>query len=323
MKPVITGKSQGMNQSKLQHLLSLLDLDRDQVEKLLDLAVSVKQELKAKGANEALKGRTAAMIFEKPSLRTRVTFEVAMVQTGGAAINLDPTQIALGKRESVRDAALSLSRWVDAIIARTFSHQLVADLAAHAKVPVINALTDLHHPCQALALGQTLWERRGKLEGLKLVFVGDGNNVANSIAELAAQMGMRFTLACPKGYEQPAQVLRDLEPLFRASGGAYQVKHDAAAAVSDADLIYTDVWVSMGEEAQAEEKKRHFAGFQVNADLLGRAPSHCLVSHCLPAHVGEEITEEIMGSPRNVCFEEAENRLHAQKAVLLTLLDAR
>jgi ornithine carbamoyltransferase len=310
-----------MNQPKLQHLLTLLDLDRAQVEQLLDLAASVKRELKTKGPNDALKGRTAAMIFEKPSLRTRVTFEVAMVQTGGAAINLDPAQISLGKRESVRDAALSLSRWVDAIVARTFSHTLVADLARHATVPVINALTDLHHPCQALALGQTLAEKHGKLSGLRLAFVGDGNNVANSIAELAAHLGMHFTLACPPGYEQSAAVLAALVPHFRGSGGSYRVTHDAAAAVADADLIYTDVWVSMGEEAQAEGKKRAFAGFQVNAGLLARAPSQCLVSHCLPAHVGEEITEEIMVSPRCVCFEEAENRLHAQKAVLLTLIE--
>ena len=309
-----------MKPSKLQHLLTLLDLDRGQVENLLDLAASVKRELKSAGANDALKGRTAAMIFEKPSLRTRVTFEVAMVQTGGAAINLDPAQISLGKRESVRDAAMSLSRWVDAIVARTFSHTLVADLARHASVPVINALTDLHHPCQALALGQTLSEKKGKLPGLKLVFVGDGNNVANSIAELAAHLGMHFTLACPKGYEQPEAILRDLAPYFKASGGSYRVTQDVASAVADADLIYTDVWVSMGEEAQADEKKRNFAGYQVNAGLLARAPSHCLVSHCLPAHVGEEITEEIMVSPRCVCFDEAENRLHAQKAVLLTLI---
>ncbi|HLP42527.1 MAG TPA: ornithine carbamoyltransferase, partial [Fibrobacteria bacterium] len=284
-----------MDNSK--HLITLSDWDKGRLERVLDLAMAVKQDLKSKGPTNVLKGRTAAMIFEKPSLRTRVTFEVAMVQTGGAAISLDPNQISLGKRESVRDAAMSLSRWVDVIVARTFSHQLVMDLARHAQVPVVNALTDLHHPCQALALGQTLLEKRGKLAGLKLVFVGDGNNVANSLAELAGHFGMHFTLACPPGYEQPESIRKLVEPLFRRSGATFETTHDAARAVKDADCIYTDVWVSMGEEAQAEEKKRHFSSFQVNSSLLAGAPGHCVVTHCLPAHVGEEITEEIMTSP--------------------------
>src|SRR5690606_20387587 len=311
-----------MNSPNLQHLNTLLDLNRDQLEGILDLAAAIKREYKASGPSDALKGRTAAMIFEKPSLRTRVTFEAGMVQLGGAAINLDPSQISLGNRESVRDAAYCLSRWVDAIIARTFSHKFVTDLAMHASVPVINALTDLHHPCQALALGQTLMEKRGRLTGLRLVFVGDGNNVANSLAELAAQLGMHFVLACPKGHEQNPEVLRSLEPLFRKTGGSYRVTHDAVDGVSGADCIYTDVWVSMGEEAQAELKKKQFLGFQVNAGLLAAAPEECLVTHCLPAHVDEEITQEVMDSPRCVCFDEAENRLHAQKAVLLTLVAA-
>ncbi len=303
-----------------QHLITLLDLERSQVEGLLDLAGSIKKEYKTIGASDALKGRTAAMIFEKPSLRTRVTFEAGMVQLGGAAINLDPSQISLGKRESVSDAAMSLSRWVDAIIARTYSHSLVTELAKYATVPVINALTDLHHPCQALALGQTLMESRGKLSGLKVVFIGDGNNVANSIAELAGQLGMHFTLACPKGFEQPVAIVKDLLPVFKKSGGRYEVTHDPVSAVSDADCLYTDVWISMGEEDQAEQKKQHFAGFQINQALLALAPESCLVTHCLPAHVGEEITQEVIDSPRCVIFDEAENRLHAQKAVLLTLI---
>lgn len=303
-----------------KHLITLADWNRESLEAVLASAVRGKEEIKTRGPSDALKGRTAAMIFEKPSLRTRVTFEVAMVQTGGAAINLDPRQISLGQRESVRDAAKSLSRWVDAIVARTFGHDLVIDLARHSDVPVINALTDLHHPCQALALGQTLIEKFGKLQGLTVAFIGDGNNVANSIAELAGHMGMDFVLACPKGYEQPEAVIRSLAPLFAKGGGTYRVTHDAREAVAKADCIYTDVWVSMGEEAQAAEKKRAFAGFQVNAALLAAAPGHCVATHCLPAHVGEEITEEIMVHPRSVCFDEAENRLHAQKAVLLHLL---
>ena len=306
-----------------RHLITLLDWSPDELRGLLERAAAIKTEWKTKGPSDALKGRTAAMIFEKPSLRTRVTFEAGMVQLGGGAINLDPSQISLGKRETVKDAALSLSRWVDAIIARTFKHELVVELAEHSGVPVINALTDLFHPCQALALGQTLLEKRGNLAGLKLVFVGDGNNVANSLAALAGHLDMHFTLACPAGYEQPPAVTRMLSPLFEKSGRAYAVTQDARSAVADADLIYTDVWVSMGEEAQAEEKKRHFAGFQVNVELLAAAPAHCLVSHCLPAHAGEEITQDVMDSPRYVCFDEAENRLHAQKAVLLTLIQGR
>jgi ornithine carbamoyltransferase len=312
-----------MSLSQPHHLTTLLDWDRARLEAVLSLAASIKTEYKTRGSSEALKGRTLAMIFEKPSLRTRVTFEAGMIQLGGAAINLDPGQISLGNRESVKDAALCLSRWIDAIVARTFSHKLVDDLAKHATVPVINALTDLHHPCQALALGQTLAEKRGKLDGLRLVFVGDGNNVANSLAELAAHLGMHFTLACPAGFEQNPAVLKSLEPLFKKNGGSYTVTHDAAAGVAKADCIYTDVWVSMGEEAQAETKKLKFAGFQVNSRLLSKAPSECLVTHCLPAHVDEEITQDVMDSPRCVCFDEAENRLHAQKAVLLTLIGKR
>jgi ornithine carbamoyltransferase len=312
-----------MSLSQPHHLTTLLDWDRARLEAVLSLAASIKTEYKTSGSSEALKGRTLAMIFEKPSLRTRVTFEAGMIQLGGAAINLDPGQISLGNRESVKDAALCLSRWIDAIVARTFSHKLVDDLAKHATVPVINALTDLHHPCQALALGQTLAEKRGKLDGLRLAFVGDGNNVANSLAELAAHLGMHFTLACPAGFEQNPAVLKSLEPLFKKNGGSYAVTHDAAAGVAKADCIYTDVWVSMGEEAQAETKKLKFAGFQVNSKLLSKAPAECLVTHCLPAHVDEEITQDVMDSPRCVCFDEAENRLHAQKAVLLTLIGKR
>jgi ornithine carbamoyltransferase len=312
-----------MSLSQPQHLTTLLDWDRARLEAVLSLAATIKTEYKASGPSSALKGRTLAMIFEKPSLRTRVTFEAGMIQLGGAAINLDPGQISIGNRESVKDVALCLSRWIDAIVARTFSHKLVDDLAKYATVPVINALTDLHHPCQALALGQTLAEKRGKLAGLRLAFVGDGNNVANSLAELAAHLGMHFVLACPPGFEQNPDVLKSLEPLFKRNGGSYTVTHDATAAVAKADCIYTDVWVSMGEEAQAETKKKKFTGFQVNAQLLAKAPAECLVTHCLPAHVGEEISQDVMDSPRCVCFDEAENRLHAQKAVLLTLIGKR
>ncbi len=246
-----------------------------------------------------------------------------MVQTGGAAVVLDPGSISLGKRESVHDAAKSLSRWVDCIVARTFSQDLVEDFARHASVPVINALTDLEHPCQALAFGEMMLEKRGGLRGLKVAFIGDGNNVANSLAALAGHCGMHFTLACPDGFEPPTALTAKVTELGRASWGSYRRLRDPMAAVRDADVIYTDVWISMGEEKKAEQKRKKFQGYQVNGDLLAAAPGHCLVTHCLPAHLGEEITAEVMESPRCVCFDEAENRLHAQKAVLLRLIGGK
>lgn len=309
-----------MPNSTPKHLVTLMEMDAPGVLALLHSAVEAKTRFKREGASQELQGRSAALIFEKPSLRTRVTFEVAMVQLGGSAIYLSPSQIALGKRESVADAAYALSRWVDVIVARTFSHKMVEDLARHSSVPVINALTDLYHPCQALALGQTLLEHKKRLKGLNLVFVGDGNNVANSIAAMAGHLGMNFTLACPRGYEQPEAVQKHIAVLFEKNGTSYRTVHEPVAAVADADLIYTDVWVSMGEEKQEAEKKSHFQAFQVNEELLSKAPKDCLVSHCLPAHRGEEITNAVMESPACVCFDEAENRLHAQKAVLLELL---
>ncbi len=307
--------------TSVRHLLNLVDQPSALVEELVRDAARLRAEFKKKGPSDALKGRTAALFFEKPSLRTRVTFEVAMIQTGGAAVVLDPQSISLGKRESVHDAAKSLSRWVDCIVARTFSQSLVDDLARHASVPVVNALTDEEHPCQALAFGQMLLERRGDLKGARVAFVGDGNNVANSLAALAGHCGMHFTLACPEGFEMPATLVKKAEALCRASGGSVRTTRDPREAVRDADVIYTDVWVSMGEEAQGAEKALKFKEYQVNGGLLAAAPAECVVTHCLPAHPGEEITQEVMDSPRYVAFDEAENRLHAQKAVLLKLID--
>lgn len=303
-----------------RHLLNLVDQPTALVEELVHDAARLRAEFRASGPTDALKGRTAALFFEKPSLRTRVTFEVAMIQTGGAAVVLDPNSISLGKRESVHDAAKSLSRWVDCIVARTFSQSLVDELAHHASVPVINALTDEEHPCQALAFGQMVLERRGSLRGARVAFVGDGNNVANSLAALAGHCGMHFTLACPEGFEMPAGLVRKAQELCKATGGSVRMTRDPADAVRDADVIYTDVWVSMGEEAQGAEKALKFQAYQVNGALLASAPADCVVTHCLPAHPGEEITQEVMDSPRYVAFDEAENRLHAQKAVLLKLI---
>ncbi len=302
------------------HLISLLDQTSEWVHELIYDAARLKIAFKNAGSSDQLKGKTAALFFEKPSLRTKVTFEVAMIQMGGAAIVLDPGSISLGKRESVHDATKSLSRWVDCIVARTFSHRLVEELASFSGIPVINALTDFEHPCQALAFGEMVYEKFGKLRGLNVVFVGDGNNVANSLAALAAHCGMHFTLACPEGYEQPTAFLEQIAKLNLTTGGSCRCVRDPGEAVQNADIIYSDVWVSMGEEARSELKKRQFQHYQINDALLALAPSHCLVTHCLPAHLGEEITQEVMDSPRCVCFDEAENRLHAQKAVLLRLL---
>jgi ornithine carbamoyltransferase len=303
-----------------KHLLNLVDQPSELVEELVRDAARVRAEFKKDGPSDALKGRTAALFFEKPSLRTRVTFEVAMIQTGGAAVVLDPNSVSLGKRESVHDAAKSLSRWVDCIVARTFSQSLVDELAKYATVPVVNALTDAEHPCQALAFGQMLLERRGSLKGARVAFIGDGNNVANSLAALAGHCGMHFTLACPEGFEMPPELVKKAEALCRATGGSVRQVRDAREAARDADVLYTDVWVSMGEEGQALEKTKVFRPYQINAALLAGAPSECVVTHCLPAHPGEEITQDVMESPRYVAFDEAENRLHAQKAVLLKLI---
>jgi ornithine carbamoyltransferase len=304
----------------IRHLLNLVDQPTALVEELVRDAARVRAEFKKNGPSDALKGRTAALFFEKPSLRTRVTFEVAMIQTGGAAVVLDPNSVSLGKRESVHDAAKSLSRWVDCIVARTFSQSLVDELAHHATVPVVNALTDLEHPCQALAFGEMLLERRGELKGARVAFIGDGNNVANSLAALAGHCGMHFTLACPEGFEMPAELVKKADALCRATGGSVRQVRDPREAARDADVLYTDVWVSMGEEGQAAEKTQVFRPYQINAALLAAAPSECVVTHCLPAHPGEEITQDVMESPRYVAFDEAENRLHAQKAVLLKLI---
>ncbi len=303
-----------------KHLITLLDYNNSQINHFLDIGKNVKADHKKNGSNDLLKGKTSVLFFEKPSLRTRVTFEVAMAHVGGTTVNLEPSSVSLGKRETVEDAGKNLSRWVDVIVARTFKHTLVEELKEHCSIPVINALTDLYHPCQALAFGMTLQEQRGNLDGANLVFVGDGNNVANSLAAICPALGMNFTLACPKGYEQPESVRQVLKKLFSDAGLKYTVVNNPMEGVKNADIIYTDVWVSMGEENQKEQKGRHFEGYQVNEALMAQAPQGCLVSHCLPAHRGEEIVDSVIDSGVSICFDEAENRLHAQKAVLLALL---
>lgn len=303
-------------------LIDLLPLGEQAVHELLDDAAVQKARLKTEGPDREFEGRTAALYFEKPSLRTRVTFEVGMNQKGGSALLLDAGSIGIGKRESLADVARNLERWLDVLVCRTFSHTLVTELARLARIPVVNALTDVSHPCQALAFGLTAREQKGDLKGQTLVFVGDGNNVARSLAELAGLTGMNFVLACPEGFTLPQDFADQIAPEFARRGTRFEQSHDPVSAVKGADFLYGDVWVSMGQESQKDAKTNHFLPFQINDELLSAAGQQALVTHCLPAHRGEEITDSVMDGEKAVCFEEAENRLHAQKAVLRRLFKA-
>ncbi|HEY8515213.1 MAG TPA: ornithine carbamoyltransferase [Candidatus Binatia bacterium] len=296
--------------------VSLADFSREDVESMLDDADRLKAELRAGKGARPLVGRTLAMIFEKPSLRTRVTFETGIKQLGGASVYLAPEDIRLGERETVADIARNLSRWVDLIVARTFAHRSLLELAQHATVPVINGLTDLLHPAQVLADLMTLREKRGDLSKLTVAFIGDGNNVVNSWLNAAALFGLRFRLACPPGYEPNREIL---ERAQRMQPGKIEILHDPVEAARGADAIYTDTWVSMGQEAETQVRRVAFAGYQVNAALLQHAREDVLVMHCLPAHRGEEITSDVLDGPHSVVLDQAENRLHAQKAVMVWL----
>lgn len=299
-------------------LLTFQDLSDEEFGALLTSALQLKRDWKRGVRPTYLAQRTLALVFEKQSLRTRTTFDVAMHQLGGHAVLLDQQQIGLGERESVRDVASNLERWVDAIMARTHRHGTVEELAEHAGVPVINGLSDLAHPTQVLADYLTLMERFGELEGLRLTFVGDGNNVCNSHVEAAAATGVELTVACPVGYEPDAEVLA----AARAKGAAVSVEHDPRAAAEGADALYTDVWVSMGMEEEGERRRRDFAGYTITPDWFDSLSPRGVFMHDLPAHYGEETTEEAVYHPRSVVFEQAENRLHAHKAVLYQLLGA-
>jgi ornithine carbamoyltransferase len=260
------------------------------------------------------------MVFQKPSLRTRVSFDMAMRHLGGDALYLSPNEIGLGGREAVSDVARVLSGYVQAIMARTFAHQHVLDLAKWATVPIINGLSDYNHPCQALADALTIYERHGSLKGRDVVFIGDGNNVAVSLLHICAKLGANFTLASPEGYDMPESAVALGRQFADASGATIRLLRDPRAAAKDADVIYTDTWTSMGQEAETEKRKKVFPPYQVNAQLLSVADKGCLVMHCLPAHRGQELTDEVMDGPQSVVFSQAENRLHAQKAVLAHLL---
>ncbi len=297
-------------------LLSIADLNRKEIEQLIEQARRMKQEK----AQPLLLGKTLALLFEKPSLRTRVSFEMAMHQLGGHCIYLSPEEVGMGKREPAADVARVLSRYVDGIAARTFSQETLSILAAHSSVPVINALSDLEHPCEALSDLLTIYEKKEKLPGLTLAFIGDGNNVANSLLLCACLLGMNFHFASPPAYEIKAKVLNQGKKFAALSGSQIKLTSDPYEAAKDADIIYTDVWVSMGQEAEAKKRRRTFSNYQVDNKLLSLAKGDVLFMHPLPAHHGEEISAGLLDDPRSVVFDQAENRLHLQKALLVKLL---
>ena len=301
---------------KGKDLLSVADLGGEDIRLLISEAI----DMKALGWLSMLSGKTLAIVFEKPSLRTRVSFELAMRQLGGQTIYLSPAEVGLGERESVPDVARVLSRYVDAIAARTFSHHTLEVLASYSTVPVINALSDWEHPCQALADLLTIYEKKGELNGLTLAFVGDGNNVARSLMLAASLTGMNFRIASPPGYTIEDKVLHLAQSNAISSGGEIFCTEEPRLAVSGADVVYTDVWTSMGQEAEAEVRRRVFAGYQVDSELLSLAKEDAILMHPLPAHHGEEVAEGILDTPKSVVFDQAENRLHLQKALLAEML---
>jgi ornithine carbamoyltransferase len=297
-------------------LLSIGDLSRDDCETIFALSRTLKASLRAGRKHRRLEGRAMAMIFEKPSLRTRVTFEIGIAQLGGAAVYLAPGDIRLGERESVPDIARNLSRWVHLIVARTFDHDTLRALAANATVPVVNALSDREHPCQVLADCFTLIERYRRIRGFTVAFVGDGNNMVHSWLLASSLLGIDFRLACPPGYEPDPQIVAAAE---HAPGSRVRITHSVEEAARDADAVYTDVWTSMGQESEEARRREDFRDYQLNARTLGFAKPGALVMHCLPAHRGEEITDDVLDGASSVVLEQAENRLHVQKAIMVWL----
>lgn len=306
-----------------RHFLSIGDLTSDQLWRLLRTAQQLKRDWRSGNGGTPLAGKTLAMLFQKPSLRTRVSFEVGMQQLGGRAMYLSPGEVQMGQRESTADVARVLSRYVDAIMARVFRHAEIEELARFASVPVINGLSDLSHPCQALADYLTIWEKKGRLEGLTVAFIGDGdNNVAHSLLLGAAKLGVNLNVASPDGYLPGERYRAMAQAAAGISGSRLRLLGDPVEAVTGADVVYTDVWTSMGQEEEAQERLAKFQAFQVNTRLVAQARPDAIVMHDLPAHRGEEITDEVIDGPQSVVFDQAENRLHAQKAVLYLALGA-
>lgn len=304
----------------MNDFISLHDCTPEQISGLLELAIKLKKEQKAGIPHPLLKGKTLGMIFTKSSTRTRVSFEVGMTQLGGYPLFLSSNDLQLGRGEPIYDTAKVLERYLDGIMIRTFSHQDVLDLAKYADIPVINALTDLLHPCQVLADLQTIYEKKGALKGLKLAYIGDGNNMANSLLYGCGKIGLDCAVATPAGYEPDAEVVENAKGDFAASGASMLLTQDPAEAIKDADIVYTDTWVSMGMEAEKAERVKLFMPYQVNGALFAKAKDDAIFMHCLPAYRGYEVTEDVIDGAHSVIFDEAENRLHAQKAVMATLM---
>ncbi len=301
-------------------LISIADLSQKEIYNLLDEAQRLKAEVKKHGILNLAFGKMGVLIFEKPSLRTRVTFERALHQLGATSSYLSPTDIGLGTREAVPDVAKNLSRWVDCIIARVFEHEKVTGLAENATIPVINALSDLEHPCQILADLLTVFEHCGKLAGVTIAWTGDGNNVCHSLLLAAGIVGLNLNVATPRGFEPDTEIKNKSLTYAEKSGGKITFTYDPNEAVNGADFIYTDVWASMGQENEAEQRRQIFRPYQVNQTLLSRAKPTTKVLHCLPAHRGEEITDDVLDGPQSIVFDQAENRLHIQRAILAQLL---
>lgn len=306
-----------------RHFLAIADYSPQEIQELLDLAVDLKQEYFAGGNPPLLKGKVLGMIFQKPSLRTRVSFDMAMRHLGGDALYLSPQEVGLGQREAIADVARVLSGYVQAMMARVFAHEHVVELARWSTVPVINGLSDYNHPCQALADALTIQERFGRAPGLNVTFVGDGNNVAVSLMHICAKLGWNFTIACPPGYDLNPQAVAMAQEFAAASGSHLRFLRDPHEAVRGAQVIYTDTWVSMGQEEEAARRQAVFPPYQVNARLVAEADKDVIVMHCLPAHRNQELTDEVADGPHSVIFAQAHNRLHAQKAILVRLLGAR
>lgn len=298
-------------------VISVRDIEYD-MDEILEMALDLKSGKMKK--EDALKGKTLAMIFEKPSTRTRVSFEVGMAQLGGHALYLSPRDLQIGRGETIADTAKVLSRYVDCIMYRAFSHEMMLELAKNATVPVINGLDDLEHPCQIVADLLTVKEKKGKLKGIKMAYVGDGNNVCNSLLLGAAIVGMDFIAACPDGYKPDDKIVVDAMSIAKRNKCLSKVISNPLDAVKDADVVYTDVWTSMGQESEAEEREKIFVPYQVNSRLLANAKDDCIVMHCLPAHRGHEITDEVIDGGQSVVFDQAENRLYAQQAILLKVI---
>ena len=314
-------KYQAQSVFSQQHLLCLQDYTPDEILQLLSLAAKLKQEQKLGIPHPLLQGQTLAMIFSKPSARTRVSFEVGFHQLGGHALYISANEIGLGQRESVEDVARVFSRFVDGIMIRTFKQSDVEGLAKAGSIPIINGLTDDFHPCQVLADMLTVYEHKGRITGLKMAFVGDGNNMAHSLMIIASKLGMDISIVCPEGYDPQEKVVAWAKANAAQSGSKVEIEHDPMKGVAGADIVYTDVWSSMGQEAETEKRRVIFAPYQVNAALMAGAKEDAIFMHCLPAHRGEEVTDEVIESKQSVVFDEAENRLHAQKAVMAKLMN--